>query len=92
MFNPNLDEQTAVALCVVINNHINALRTWERKLRQPFTPEAGKVTYMYRTTPVYPVPTLSSSLHVVSSCATASRDLLRIVEMFAKVEKVKEEL
>ena len=61
----NISEETATALCITINNHIEALRAWERKLKQPFIPQPSH----FRTTHAsHEKPTLQTVLHL-SSCA-----------------------
>jgi len=77
MTNIELDEATATALAIVIRNHIEALTTWERKLRQPFMPI---VRSHLSVVPVYPKPTLSSMLHVAQSGATFGREVVRLIE------------
>jgi hypothetical protein len=91
MFNPEMDEATATQLCVMINNHIEALRVWERKLRTPFLPTNNKVSYIHRITPVYPLPTLATGLHVVHAFSHTALDMTKAIESFAKAAKMKEE-
>lgn len=86
VFNPELDEATATALAVLINNHIEALRAWERKLRGPYMP----ITRSHLSVaPKYGKPTLTSALHVARSGSTFALELTRAVAAFVKAEKGK---
>jgi len=87
MFNPELDEATATALVVLINNHIEAMKAWERKLRTPYLPTNNKVSYIYRTTPVYPMPTLATALAVDHAMLHAAREVGQVVLPFVKEAK-----
>jgi len=59
--NQEISEETATALCITINNHIEALRAWERKLKQPFIPQPSH----FRTTHAsHAPPTLQTVLHI----------------------------
>jgi hypothetical protein len=86
-FNPNLDEATAVQLVAMIDNQINALTVWKRKLTQPYLPESTKHTYTYRREPVYPMPNLSAVLSVAKGMATFELTFLNVV--MGWVKKVK---
>lgn len=88
-FNPVLDEQTATTLCILIHNQIEALKVWERKLRDPYLPANNKVTYVYRRHPDYPKPTLSTALQVALSGTHFDAELLRVVRYFAQAERLK---
>jgi len=91
MFNPELDEATATQLCVIINNHIEALKVWERKLRTPYLPTNNKVSYIHRTTPVYPLPTLAAGLSLERTMLHGAHAVGSALLPFVRAEKAKAE-
>lgn len=74
---PDLEitEETAVTLCVLINNHITTLRIWERKLKGPFLPTT---VAHYRLTPHYPRPTIATVLHILHTMKHGELEVLRV--------------
>lgn len=85
--NPALDEATAVAMSMAINNHIETLKVWQRKLQQPYLP-TNKTFYCL--TPQYSKPTLVSALHILESCSHARMNLGLIVTKFVKARNAEE--
>jgi hypothetical protein len=82
--NVPLDEETAVALCMQIENQIQALKVWKRKLTLPFSPAATHTyPYPYRTTPVYPTPTVGTMWHIANAQMNAARLNLHLLQKFA---------
>jgi hypothetical protein len=82
---PEIDEETAVALAIALNNHITRMKLWERKLRAPFLPRMH-----FSTQPVYPKPTMASVLQLMVDVSTLKLDVLKISNTFLKKHNAKE--
>lgn len=81
-FNPEVDEATAVAVTILINNHIEQLKVWRRKLKDPYM--AKSYLYYHQA---YPKPTLASMLLVQQCAKMFELDLLKIMLPFTKAAK-----
>lgn len=76
--NPELDEATATALCAVIHNQIEALKSWERKLKQPFLPQYGHSPRAQQ----HPKPTVKTVQHIMASLAHGRTEIVHVTEKF----------
>jgi hypothetical protein len=79
-----LTEAEAVAVVVLLNNHVMAMQAWVQKLKRPFMP------YHANMMANYPPPTLQSILHIMKGTAMMQRELLAIAQAVA--EKAKAEV
>lgn len=79
-FNPTLDEATAVAASVILNNHIEAMKAWERKLRVPYMPSSR----MFSVVPTYGKPTLASLLHMKVDIKRCELEMARLMLAFTE--------
>lgn len=77
--NPELGETTATALCVLINNHIEVLRKWERKLRGPYMPTTRR---HFSVVPEYPKPTLATMLQVLVAVKNFTLEVVKLSTKF----------
>jgi hypothetical protein len=75
---PEIDEETAVALAILINNHITVMKMWERKLRAPFVPELNRWFH----SPVYPKPTLATVLQLMVETSKMKLEVLHVSNRF----------
>lgn len=85
--NHDLDEQTAVALCIAIDNHIQVMQAWKHKLIAPFMP----IRYTHRITPVCNKPTLLTTSHLIDACSQTRNEIIRITAKFVKAKDITEE-
>ena len=84
---PEIDEETAVALAILINNHITAMKQWERKLRAPFLPQ---VRSSFHPITIYPKPTLATVLQIMVTTAQMKLEVLNVSNHFLKKHNEKE--
>lgn len=82
ILNLPIDEITAVALNIQIENQIQSLKVWQRKLSKPFLPEVKQ-----SHTPTYPVPTVATVLHIMDAYTTARSDGVRALIMFLESQR-----
>lgn len=73
---PELDEETAVFVVAILNNHIANLQSWVRKVKQPYLPYAA--THAMYTHPSK--PTLQTLLHIITEHTAARDSLLRVAQ------------
>jgi len=72
-----LDEATAFALVVILNNHIEALKAWRRKLTTPYMP---KTRSHLAVVPEFPKPTLLTVRHITKSSDAFTHEVRRVLE------------
>lgn len=80
--NPELDEATAVALCILIDNQIAALEGWKKKLKLPYMPN-NDVTYIHMQVHPFPKPTVKTAGHLCQSLENAGVEVARITLAYA---------
>jgi len=78
---PDLSEETSVEMCRLINNHIEVLRAWERKLKQPFLPQPS---HLMRVRPAYGNPTLATLMHVYTDGQRFAMDVRSLALITAR--------
>lgn len=85
---PELSEEAATALVQLIDNHIEVMRAWQRKLKQPFLPHPSH----YRTTHVVTgMPTLATLVHICADSQRFDIDVrMAAVQIAAQMQKERE--
>jgi len=81
---PELDEATATALVIVLHNHIEAMKAWQRKLKTPYMPSPAWYT------PIYPKPTLNTTLHLMAEAQKLRLEVLHTTNRFLETLKEKQ--
>jgi hypothetical protein len=75
--NEPLNEATATALAMVLHNHIEALKVWQRKLTTPYMP---KTRSHLAVVPEFPKPTLMTVRHITKSSDAFTHEVRRVLE------------
>ena len=77
-----MDEETALALAVTIDNHIEVMRTWQRKLRQPYLPTQDLMFH-----PKYPKPALNVVTQVRHDATRFYNSITRLIIVVRKARQ-----
>lgn len=80
---PELTEAEAMAAAVLVHNHIERLKVWERKLRTPYMPTTRN---HFSVVPQYPKPTLLTLTHMCTDNTFAS-DIAKLMIRAAEGRK-----
>lgn len=75
--NQPLDEATATAVAIILHNHIEALKVWQRKLTAPYMPTTRSHMALV---PDYPKPTLLTVRHITKSSDAFTHEVRRVLE------------
>lgn len=87
-YNYELDEATATAVAIILHNHMEVLRVWERKMRTPYMPTTRR---HFSVVPDYPKPRVVSVLHIINAMKRFELELTQLAVKFMMEEKIKAE-